>query len=143
MKDEIKEILDDLRKYVSEGGEHTLMEYEIKHIQCYITNLQEELEEEKRIEQASLDYITNLQDTLKDREEYCYGLETQLTNLQGKYEEADNDRHKLFEQKEKAIEYIKERYDYILKSDFLDHDEQVDKRQITYLLNILQGSDKE
>ena len=44
MKEEIKEILDDLKKYVSEGGEHTLMEYEIKHIQCYITNLQEENE---------------------------------------------------------------------------------------------------
>ena len=40
MNNEIKEILDDLRKYANEGGEHKLMEYEIKHIQCYITKLQ-------------------------------------------------------------------------------------------------------
>lgn len=40
MKNELKEILDNLRKYANEGGEHKLMEYEIKHIQCYITNLQ-------------------------------------------------------------------------------------------------------
>ena len=40
MNKEIKEILDDLRKYANEGGEHKLMEYEIKHIQCYITNLE-------------------------------------------------------------------------------------------------------
>lgn len=34
-----------------------------------------------------------------------------ITNLQEKYEEADNDRHKLFEQKEKARELLKEFYD--------------------------------
>lgn len=44
MTEEIKEILDDLKKYANEGGEHKLMEYEIKHIQCYITNLQQAIE---------------------------------------------------------------------------------------------------
>ena len=77
-----------------------------------------------------LDYIINLQ------------------KLCNKYEEEHNttfqEWQKEIQANKKAIEYIKERYDYILKSDFLDHDEQVDKRQITYLLNILQnGGDDE
>ena len=55
-----------------------------------------------------------------------------ITNLQEKYEEADNDRHKLFEQKEKAIEYIKQ----------LEHSEWITfGRKI--LLNILNGGDEE
>lgn len=54
MNDEIKEILDDLKNYANEGGKHNLMEYEIKHIQCYITNLQKEKEDYKsRCEKAN------------------------------------------------------------------------------------------
>lgn len=34
-----------------------------------------------------------------------------ITNLQEKYEEADNDRHKLFEQKEKAIAKLQSMFD--------------------------------
>ena len=66
------------------------------------------------------DYIINLQES----EAYYYG----------NYKDCAS-------RIDKSIEYIKERYDYILKSDFLDHDEQVDKRQILYLLNILTGGD--
>ena len=44
----------------------------------------------------------------------------------------------------KAIEYIKEKYDYILKDDtFLDHDERIDRKQVLSLLDILKGVDKE
>ena len=51
MKDEIKEILKDLKKYANDGGDHKLMEYEIKHIQCYITNLQEENRQTKLLKE--------------------------------------------------------------------------------------------
>ena len=45
---------------------------------------------------------------------------------------------------DKAIEYIKEKYDYILKDDtFLDHDERIDRKQILRLLDILKGVDKD
>ncbi len=47
---------------------------------------------------------------LEDSE--CKIILDYITNLQEKYEEADNDRHKLFEQKEKAIEFIKEEAGY-------------------------------
>lgn len=40
----------------------------------------------------------------------------------------------------KAIEYIKNKYDYILGDDtFLDHDEKIDRKQILHLLDILKG----
>ena len=81
MKDEIKEILNDLKNYANEGGEHTLMEYEIKHIQCYITNLQ-------TIEQQ---YSTILSENAE--------LENKITNLQ---EEINH----LKQNKERTLEYI-------------------------------------
>ena len=56
MTEEIKEILDDLKKYANEGGEHKLMEYEIKHIQCYITNLQQENERLKEENKSYQEY---------------------------------------------------------------------------------------
>lgn len=59
-----------------------------------------------------------------------------ITNLQEKYEEADNDRHKLFEQKEKAIEYIK----CGIKGDINDDRAYIDENA---LLSILEGDDKE
>lgn len=43
---------------------------------------------------------------------------------------------------EKAIEYIENKYNYILKDDtFLNHDERIDRKQILNLLDILKGSD--
>ena len=43
---------------------------------------------------------------------------------------------------DKAIEYIKEKYDYILGDDtFLDHDEIIDRKQIIHILELL--GDKE
>ena len=45
---------------------------------------------------------------------------------------------------DKAIEYIEEKYDYILGDDtFLDHDERIDRKQINHIIEILKGSDKE
>lgn len=46
-----------------------------------------------------------------ETEEKAFKFKDYITNLQEKYEEADNDRHKLFEQKEKARELLKEFYD--------------------------------
>lgn len=43
---------------------------------------------------------------------------------------------------DEAIEYIKEKYDYILGDDtFLDHDEIIDRKQIIHILELL--GDKE
>ena len=88
---------------------------------------------------CSKDYINNLQEKLQRQEAYIKYLE-ERTPIQSKKYYGDG-REELQEKIDKAISYIKERYDYILKCDFLDHDEQVDKRQITYLLNILEGDD--
>ena len=43
-----------------------------------------------------------------------------------------------------AIEYIEEKYDYILGDDtFLDHDERIERKQIDHILGILnKGSDE-
>lgn len=70
----------------------------------------------------------------------CRILYDYITNLQEKYEEADNDRHKLFEQKEKAIELLKEAgcYDEETKTFCDDIWEELPK-----LLNILNGGDEE
>lgn len=100
MNDEIKEIIDYLKK-----KENT------RRIKC-IT-----IEESKML----LDYITNLQE---------------------KYKEADNDRHKLFEQKEKAIEYIEKNVAvYAFGNKELPHWE-FDDNNIQDLLNILTGGDE-
>ena len=42
----------------------------------------------------------------------------------------------------KAIEYIEEKYDYILKdATFLDHDELVDRKHMLKLIEILKGEE--
>lgn len=62
MTKEIKEILEDFKKFANEGGEHNLMEYEIKHIQCYITNLQQLYENALKVNQNENKYRTELED---------------------------------------------------------------------------------
>ena len=122
MKEEIKEILRIL-KAKSTRYEYCLKEnipyndenYEAHLLYDCITNLKEE---NKR-----------LKEDFKLMGSACVTFKNDFINYKSRID--------------KAIDYIKERYDYILKCDFLDHDEQVDKRQITYLLNILQGEDKE
>ena len=43
----------------------------------------------------------------------------------------------------KAIEYIEERFDYVLKDEsFLDHDDLAERRIALHLLNILKGDNK-
>ena len=77
----------------------------------------------------------NLSEMLFNRDERLLDY---ITNLQEGYEKADNDRHKLFEQKEKAIEYINS----CRWSNGIDKEIQY-SLHIPTLLNILQGSDKE
>lgn len=55
-----------------------------------------------------------------------------------------NENAFLKERISKAIEYIEEKYDYILGDDtFLDHDERIDRKQINHIIEILKGVDKE
>ena len=42
-----KIIMNDIKEYANEGGEHKLMEYEIKHILAYINHLENEKEQLK------------------------------------------------------------------------------------------------
>lgn len=50
----------------------------------------------------------------------------------------DNDIRYLEDKINKAIDYIEEKYDYILGDDtFLDHDERIDRKQIKHILEIL------
>ena len=58
--------------------------------------------------------------------------------------EKDKEIERLNKRVKEAIEYIEEKYDYILGDDtFLDHDERIDRKQINHIIEILKGSDKE
>ena len=71
------------------------------------------------------------------------GNETELQMAQI-IETYDNEVNRQYKVIKKAIEYIKNKYDYILKDDtFLDHDERIDRKQILNLLEILKGEDNE
>ena len=85
--------------------------------------------------QEDLDLILSLETETKDKE--IEKLTAESTKWESKfYDEA--------KKVDKAIEYIKEKYDYILGDDkFLDHDERIDRKQILRILGILKGSDKE
>lgn len=64
-------------------------------------------------------YFKKLDEKIKTTNNHCIDLENRLN---------------------KAIEYIEERYDYVLKDkNFLDHDELVDRKIALYLLKILKG----
>lgn len=76
---------------------------------------------------------------------YLTEIEDYITNLQEKYEEADNDRHKLFEQKEKAIEYIDNHTIEWIDKHFEEHNVMVAFNEYSNpqaLKDILQGEDK-
>ena len=140
MNEEIKEIFRDAKEF------HYI---DIRYEKCdllldYITNLQEELEEEKRIEQADFKTIQNLEEENQRLKELCNKYEEEHNN---EFKIWKDERQQLLDYKsrnEKAIEYIKEKYEYVLGDmSFLDHDELVDRRQISHLLNILTGGDEE
>ena len=67
------------------------------------------------------------------------------------YEDGDSELAKytisvLHNRIDKAIEYIKEKYEMTLKDsieDFLDHDERIEKKRIQKILKILKGEDNE
>ena len=154
MNDEIKEILKDLKKYANDGGEHKLMEYEIKHIQCCITNLQQEIQKKEAMyDSLAVDYRLAQEENERLKEE----LENKC------WDEASVRADILLEQDdyksrvEKASEYITS-YEAISTIQGLDRTEQnktLDERTMNVmverylqvhqnLLNILQnGSDEE
>lgn len=91
MQDEIKEVLNYYKKDTKEKWE-------------WLKSIDFKYGDEKYIQRVKnhkllLDYITNLQ-------EKCVSLDKAYKNLQEEYEKTDYDRHKLFKQKEKLLEYI-------------------------------------
>ena len=146
MKDEIKEILEDVKRhldYVEATKQTSIRDNEMK---------------------AMYDYINDLQDTLKDREEYCYALETQSTNLQQeneklkhKLEQMYNDTKDTYNEicaeqidyksrNEKAIEIFKKAFDYRDNISVNNWEYDGGKEEYIEMLesayNILQGSDE-
>ena len=112
-------------------------------------DIKETLEEVKR----HLDYVkATKQASIRDNEmKVMYDY---ITNLQKKYEEADYDRHKLFEAKEKLQNDYQEAVDKITnlqeENERLKGDNEFLKKELIKLerkylkddlLNILQGSD--
>lgn len=65
--------------------------------------------------------------------------------LQGKYAERLEKENKELKQRiDKTLNYIKEKYDYVLgDTTFLDHDELVDRKQILHILEILGDKENE
>ena len=171
MQEEIKEILEKLKdnipieEYRSEGTSDGLTHYEEDKdswqykLLDYITNLQEELEEEKRIEKESLKTIQNLEEDNKQLKELCdkYEEEHSTTFQIWKYNKdtykEENERltqgvtlltNELIDmtkakedyksRNEKAIEYINK---------YKNQNWYIESRFTEELLNVLQGVDKE
>ena len=67
-----------------------------------------------------------------------------LEELITAYDEKDKEIERLNNIIKEAIEYIEEKYDYILGDDtFLDNDERIERKQIDHILGILnKGSDE-
>ena len=106
MNNEIKEILDKLNNHIDHIQFANLTNYEIRALLDYITNLQEELEEEKRIEQESLKTIQDLQEEIQKRDAYIKYLE-ERTTIQGKVFYGDA-REELQEKINKANEILEQ-----------------------------------
>lgn len=125
MKDETKEILNKLLEY-----------FKVSNINDFGYEKDKLISYEEA--QILLDYITNLQEEVNK-------LTAESTEWESKYYEADNDRHKLFEQKEKAIEYINENKHLSMFADCREPEEdwnydlEINPKD---LLNILNGDDK-
>lgn len=118
MTEEIKEILEDFKKFANEGGEHNLMEYEIKHIQCYITNLQQENEKLKYNARGQVnDYFKDkykenkrkIDNLRKENKRLKEKINTLKSNFEVEIEDCENYKKWYRDYKsrcEKAIEYI-------------------------------------
>ena len=165
MKDEIKEILDIFTKYKDDWYS---VEYTLKPKQCVIlydyitnlqtieqqysailsenvelenkiTNLQEELEEQKRIEQASLDTINNLQ----EENERLKEIEKEHKNCTRKHWQQKCAEHcaneMIYKSRiDKAVEYIKECID---SEDI--YEQFLSTGETKEILNILNGGKNE
>ena len=142
MNNDVKEILAYFEEYVKTTDMHDsepmLNWKDLKIVLDYITDLQEELEEEKRIEQEDLKAIMNLEEENQQLKEltkdksYCENCEFKKDN--GMYEDIID----------KAIEYnyeLQERYCHSALFDELVASKvyEISERNI----NILQGEDNE
>lgn len=94
MDEEIKLILTKLKlvSEIEESGAYICDKEHSRILYDYITNLQEELEEEKRIEQASLDTINNLQEEnerlkqkLEENTKIYLNTSKYASEMEGKY----------------------------------------------------------
>lgn len=146
MSDEIKEILY-LQEYIDKykndekaiinGNRLTtpaMLDYiETKEILDYITNLQEELEEQKRIEQADFKIIQNLEEENERFKNDIEDISVSHFSLFKRYEDYKS-------RCEKAVEYIKE---HIRIDDEYPAYMEMLVEEKNELLNILTGGDKE
>lgn len=129
MNDEIKEILDDLRTYkdryeyyLFNNLSFSVRDYKAKILLDYITNLQQENEKKN----AYIKYLEEYNPKYYKGEKF-YGVDYKSRC-------------------EKAVEYLKSNEDNLFMSfsdDMLDHDELIDKKIGTTLLDILIGRSDE
>lgn len=107
MNDEIKEILEDVKRhldYVETTKQASIRDNEMKAMYDYITNLQEELEEEKRIEQADFKTIQNLEE---ENEKLKYNARGQVNDyFKDKYADEVLKNAELQEENQKLKEEI-------------------------------------
>ena len=91
------------------------------------------------------DVFDELFDEMENWKEENQKLKAELQLYQGALKKENEAIHRVNDLEkviDKAIEYIKEKYDYILGDDtFLDHDEIIDRKQIIHILELL--GDKE
>ena len=90
-----------------------------------------------------MNIIKTLKSSISEKGNYCYSLPVETTKeIIKDVKQLQQENQKYKEVFDKVIEYIKEKYDYILGDDtFLDHDEIIDRKQIIHILELL--GDKE
>lgn len=139
MNNEIKEILESSRKIIKSNRENDfdriiMLCSDIEKLEDYITNLQEKLEEQKRIEKESLDKILDLEDTIVDKKECIKALEISFTNLQEENDRLAIELNKQMIERNQFLSRIDKAIDYI--GNPLDNYWQEESR---HLLDILKG----
>ena len=111
MKDEIKEILDYFKRSNKNklGFEQDkIITYkEANQLSDYITNLQEELEEEERIEQADFKTIQNLEEENERLKELCDKYEEEHSTTFNEWKETITDKYQTLKDLQEENERLK------------------------------------
>lgn len=115
------------------------IEYQKKQVDTYkmFLKIREEQAKKEKYKNYSQE---GLIDELLEKQEENEQMEATIQSNIKSYNKLAEYSKELEDRINKAIEYIEEKYDYILGDDtFLDHDERVDRKQIKYILEILKG----